>query len=66
MGWSKNSIAESVDFFGTTDHVSGRKKKINEQNFEVYWKIRIEDRGSRIEESRIEDRLKRTCKKINK
>ena len=23
------------------------KKKINEQNFEVYWKIRIEDRGSR-------------------
>ena len=27
---------ERVDYFGTTDH-----------NFKVYWKIRIEDRGSR-------------------
>ena len=27
---------ESVDYFGTTD-----------DNFKVYWKIRIEDRGSR-------------------
>ena len=53
---------ESVDYFGTTDHFIGRKKKNNlyEQNFKVYWKIRIEDRGSRIEKSGIEDRLKRT------
>ena len=39
---------ESVDYFGTTDHFSGRKKKkennLNKQNFTVYWKIRIEDR----------------------
>ena len=54
---------ETVDYFGTTDPFSGRKKKKNnlyEQNFKVYWKIRIEDRGSRIEKSGIEDRLKRT------
>ena len=40
---------ESVDCFRTTDHFSGRKKKndINQQKFKVYWKIRIEDRGSR-------------------
>ena len=40
---------ESVDYFGTTDHFSGRKKKnnLNEQNFKVYWKIRIEDREIR-------------------
>ena len=39
---------ESVDYFGTTDHFSGRKKKnLNEQNVQVYWKIRIEDRGVR-------------------
>ena len=42
---------ESVDYFGTTDHFSGRKKKkqnnLNEQNFKVYWKIRIENRGIR-------------------
>ena len=45
---------ESVDYFGTTDHFSGRKKKnLNEQNVQVYWKIRIEESG-------IEDRLKRT------
>ena len=46
---------ESVDYFGTTDHFSGRKKKnnLNEQNFKVYWKIRIEDRGSRNQGSRI-------------
>ena len=39
----------SVDYFGTTDHFSGRKNKnnLNEQNFKVYWKIRIEDRGIR-------------------
>ena len=39
---------ESVDYLGTTDHLSGRKKEnnLNEQNFKVYWKIRIEDRGS--------------------
>ena len=42
-------LLESVDYFGTTDHFSGRKKKnnLNEQNFKVYWKIRIEDRGIR-------------------
>ena len=47
---------ESVDYFGTTDNFSGRKKKkenLNEQNFKVYWKIRIEDRGSRNQGSRI-------------
>ena len=38
---------ESVDYFETTDHFSGRKKKLNEQNVKVYWKIRIEDRGIR-------------------
>ena len=42
---------ESVDYFGTTDHFSGRKKKrkknnLHEQNLKVYWKIWIEDRGS--------------------
>ena len=42
---------ESVDYLGTTDHVSGRKKK--RINFKVYWKIRIEDRGSRNQGSRI-------------
>ena len=36
---------ESVDYFGTTHHFSGRKKNLNEQNVKVYWKIRIEDRG---------------------
>ena len=45
---------ESVDYFGITNHFSGRKQKIlNEQNFKVYWKIRIEESG-------IEDWLKRT------
>ena len=46
---------ESVDYFGTTGHFSGRKKKnnLNEQNIKAYWKIRIEESG-------IEDRLKRT------
>ena len=45
---------ESVDYFGTIEHFSGRKQKIlNEQNFKVYWKIRIEESG-------IEDWLKRT------
>ena len=36
---------ESVDYFGTTDHFSGQKKENNhnQQNFKVYWKIRIED-----------------------
>ena len=41
---------ESVDYFGTTDHFSSRKKENtdnhNQQNFKVYWKIRSEDRGS--------------------
>ena len=57
-GWPKNSMAlESVDHFGATDHFSGRKKKknnLNDQNFNVYWKIRIEDRGSRNQGSRID------------
>ena len=36
---------ESVDYFGTTDRFSGRKKRIIliRKNFKVYWKIRIED-----------------------
>ena len=41
-------LLESVDYFGTTDHFSVRKKEknnLNEQNFKVYRKIRIEDRG---------------------
>ena len=40
---------ESVDYFEATDHFSGRKKKnnLNEQNFKVYRKIRIEDRRIR-------------------
>ena len=33
---------ESVDYFGTTDHFSGRKKK--RIILKVYWKIWIEDR----------------------
>ena len=39
---------ESVDYFGTTDHFNGQKKENNhnQQNFKVYWKIKIEDRGS--------------------
>ena len=39
---------ESVDYFGTTAHFSGRKKEnnLNKQNLKVYWKIKIEDRGS--------------------
>ena len=40
---------ESVDYFGTNDHFSVRKKRefnnLNEQNLKVYWKIRIEDGG---------------------
>ena len=45
-------LSLSVDYFGTTDHFSGRKKKnnLNEENFKVYWKI-----GSRIEDRRIRD-----------
>ena len=27
-----------------------KKNNLNEQNFEVHWKTRIEDRGSRIED----------------
>ena len=41
---------ESVDYFGRTDHFSVRKKEKNnlkEQNFKVYWKIKIEDRRIR-------------------
>ena len=50
---------ESVDYFGTTDHFSGRKKILNEENFKVYWKIRIEESG-------IEDWLKELENKIDK
>ena len=48
--------------------VKKKKNHLNEQNFEVYRKTRIEDRGSRIEDRgsgigdrglRIEDRLKK-------
>ena len=50
LGWVGPRILslESVDYFGTTDHFSGQKKENNhnQQNFKVYWKIRIEDRGS--------------------
>ena len=46
---------ERVDYFGATDHFSGRKKNLNEQNFKVNWKMRIEDQGIRDQ-----DRLKRT------
>ena len=39
----------SVDYFRTNDYFSCKKKdNLNEQNFEVYWKTRIEDRGSEI------------------
>ena len=41
---------EGVDYCRISDYFSGRKKKnnLNEQNFEVYRKTRIEDRGSKI------------------
>ena len=46
---------ECVDYFGTIDHFSGPKtNNLHEQNFQVYWKIRIEHRASGIE-----DRLKK-------
>ena len=42
------AFLESVHYFGTSDYFSGRKKKeknnLNDQNFKVYWKIRVEDR----------------------
>ena len=36
---------ESVDYFGTTDYFSGRKKRIMiiSKTSRFYWKIRIED-----------------------
>ena len=40
---------ESVDYFGTIDYFSGRKKvQCYEHNFEVYWKTRIEDRLKKL------------------
>ena len=57
---------ERVDYFGTTDHFSGRKKKrnnLNEQDMKVYWKIWIEDRGIRDGGS-VKKNLK--IKQINK
>ena len=43
-----------------------KNNSLHEQKFSVYWKIRIEDRGSRIGdgESGIEDRLKKKNLKI--
>ena len=43
-------LSLSVDYFGTTDHFSGRKKKknLNEENFKVYWKIGSRNQGLRI------------------
>ena len=50
---------ESVDYFGTTDHFSGRKKK--KRIILVSKTSRFTGKsGSRIEKSWIEDRLKRT------
>ena len=48
---------ESVDYFGTTDHFSGQKKRriLMSKTSRFTGKS-----GSRIEESGIEDRLKRT------
>ena len=49
---------ESVDYFRTTDHFSGREKK---RIILVSKTSRFTGKsGSRIEESGIEDRLKRT------
>ena len=46
---------ESVDYFRTSGYFSGPKRKnINKQNFEVYWKTKTEDQGSEIQ-----DRLKK-------
>ena len=46
------AFLESVHYFGTSDYFSGRKKKeknnLNDQNFKVYWKIRVEDRLKKI------------------
>ena len=37
---------ESVDYFRTSEHFSGRKMNdLNEQNFEVYWRTGIGDWG---------------------
>ena len=44
---------ESVDYFRTSDYFSGQNKEqssVNEENFEVYWKTRIKDQGSGIED----------------
>ena len=46
----------------------GKKSNLNEQNFKVYWKTRMEDGGWRIENkgSEIEDQLKKNENKINR
>ena len=53
---------ERVDYFGTTDHFSGQKKRIilisKTSRFSGKPGSRIEDRGSRIEELGIEDLLR--------
>ena len=56
-GWSKNSMAWKRWLFWNNWSLQWSKKKnnLNEQNFKVYWKIRIEKSG-------IKDRLKRTWK----
>ena len=48
---------ESVDYFGTTDHFSGRKKRIILMSKTSRFTGKS---GSRIEKSGIKDRLKRT------
>ena len=59
-------MLESVDYFGTIDYFSGGKKNnLHEQNFEVYWKTRRKDGGSRSEIG-IEHRLKKLENKINR
>ena len=52
-----------------------KKSNLNEQNFKVYWKTRMEDGGWRMEDggwrienkgSEIEDQLKKNENKINR
>ena len=53
---------ENVDYFGTNiPSVVGKKSNLNEQNFKVYWKTRMEDGGWRMEGGglRIRDRRSR-------
>ena len=47
---------ESVDYFGTTDHFSSRKKKNNLNEQKVQGLMENQDRGSRIEDRETRDR----------